>query len=366
MRRIFLFSAIFILLILGGGFFYFLWVFSKPAAALLVNSSETAAIVTINEKIVGTTPYLNEGLREGEIDLKLTSEIKIASEGAKENKKVYKSSWSRKIKLTAGTQTVVNYQFAPAEPFSNSTILYLEKGSGIIVSSDPSQAEVSLDGNLVSLTPYNSQISVGEHKLKISKDGFIPKEIVVNVPTNFKLNVDVSLMLDPFSSVAEIEASGKFKLLDLSTSEPKLISDTTSWAESIWFLQQKNQKENLYLLLDWKGATSSATKTNPDEKKISQDGLRIGYLGEKGKPVSDEALAVWQSLINTQTKNKIEIGETPTGTLNVRETPSFEATILGIVKPGETFEFLEEKEGWFEIKFQDSKGWISSQYAKKI
>ena len=366
MRRIFLFSAIFILLILGGSIFYFLWVFSKPAAALLVNSSETAAVVTINEKIVGTTPYLNESLREGEVGLKLTSEIKTASEGAKEDKKVYKSSWSRKIKLTAGTQTVVNYQFAPNEAFSSSIILYLEKGSGVSVTSSPPQAEVSLDSTLVSLTPYNSQISIGEHKLKISKDGFIPKEIVVNVPANFKLNVDVGLMLDPFKGVEEIEASGKFKLLNLSTSDPKLISDTTSWAESIWFLQQKNQKEDLDLLLDWKGATSSATKTSWDEKIISQDELRIGYLGEKEKPVSDEALAVWQSLTNTQTKNKIEIGKTPTGTLNVRENASLSAPILGTVKPGEQYELLEENEGWFKIKFQDSEGWISSQYAKKL
>jgi len=365
-RRIFLFSTIFVLLILGWGIFYFLWFFSKPATALLVNSSETAAIVTINEKIVGTTPYLNESLREGEVDLKLTSAIKIASDSAKEDKKIYKSSWSRKIKLTAGTQTVVNYQFAPNEAFSSSIILYLEKGSGVSVTSSPPQAEVSLDSTLVSLTPYNSQISIGEHKLKISKDGFIPKEIVVNVPANFKLNVDASLMLDPFSSVAEIEASGKFKLLDLSTSEPKLISDTTSWAESIWFLQQKNQKEDLDLLLDWKGATSSATKTSWDERKISKDELKIGYLGENGNPVSDEALAIWQSLINIQTKNKIEIGKTPTGTLNVRESPSLSANILGSVAPGEQYELLEENEGWFKIKFQDSEGWISSQYAKKL
>ena len=58
--------------------------------------------------------------------------------------------------------------------------------------------------------------------------------------------------------------------------------------------------------------------------------------------------------------------DTPTGFLRVRESNSVLSSEIGRVSPGETYELLDEKNGWFEIQFDDDKkGWISSQYAKK-
>lgn len=65
-------------------------------------------------------------------------------------------------------------------------------------------------------------------------------------------------------------------------------------------------------------------------------------------------------------KTTIKIKDTPTGWLRVREEPNLDASESGRVKPGEIFSFLEEKEGWYKIKFEEKEGWVSSVYSEKI
>ncbi len=63
---------------------------------------------------------------------------------------------------------------------------------------------------------------------------------------------------------------------------------------------------------------------------------------------------------------KVLILNTPTGFLRVREDASIASKEITKVKPGESYELLEEKTNWFKIKIDDkTTGWISSQYAKK-
>ena len=58
--------------------------------------------------------------------------------------------------------------------------------------------------------------------------------------------------------------------------------------------------------------------------------------------------------------------DTPTGFLRVRENNLISSAEITRVSPGEVFDLVEEKEGWFEIKLKDGKmGWISSRYANK-
>lgn len=68
--------------------------------------------------------------------------------------------------------------------------------------------------------------------------------------------------------------------------------------------------------------------------------------------------------------SKVLILNTPTGFLRVREGASINSTEIAQVKPGETYELIEEKGNWFKIKFgsptgEGKTGWISSSYAAK-
>jgi len=58
--------------------------------------------------------------------------------------------------------------------------------------------------------------------------------------------------------------------------------------------------------------------------------------------------------------------DTPTGFLRVRSGNFINSSEITQVKPGESYELLEEKDNWFKIKITDTKvGWISSSYAVK-
>ena len=60
----------------------------------------------------------------------------------------------------------------------------------------------------------------------------------------------------------------------------------------------------------------------------------------------------------------VVISATPTGWLRVRSEPNLNATEIAKVNTGESFTFLEEKDGWYKIALKDGKdGWVSSQYA---
>lgn len=63
---------------------------------------------------------------------------------------------------------------------------------------------------------------------------------------------------------------------------------------------------------------------------------------------------------------KVTILQTPNGFLRVREDASLTAAEIDRVSPGETFEVVDERNGWYQIKLTSGKeGWISSQFAKK-
>lgn len=62
----------------------------------------------------------------------------------------------------------------------------------------------------------------------------------------------------------------------------------------------------------------------------------------------------------------VTIKDTPTGWLNVREGPGISYNQIKRINPGETYNFLEEKFGWYRIQLgEKSEGWIASQYAAK-
>lgn len=61
------------------------------------------------------------------------------------------------------------------------------------------------------------------------------------------------------------------------------------------------------------------------------------------------------------------IKDTPTDFLRVRFDASLGASEVARLKPGEKVPFLEEKSGWFKVRFGvDKEGWISSRYAEKV
>ncbi|MEK7154882.1 MAG: PEGA domain-containing protein [Patescibacteria group bacterium] len=68
----------------------------------------------------------------------------------------------------------------------------------------------------------------------------------------------------------------------------------------------------------------------------------------------------------TLKKPYVEIKDTPTGFLRVRQTASTGAKEVGRVNPGDTYPLLDQITGWYEVSVDftaTASGWVSSQYA---
>ena len=93
----------------------------------------------------------------------------------------------------------------------------------------------------------------------------------------------------------------------------------------------------------------------------------MSFLKIDSQNVLGEESSGNESMILAKDK-KITIKETDTGWLRVRSIPG--GSEIGKVYPGETFELLQEKDGWFLIEGEEAKslpagrqGWVSSRYA---
>jgi hypothetical protein len=93
--------------------------------------------------------------------------------------------------------------------------------------------------------------------------------------------------------------------------------------------------------------------------------MSLVYLGIN--PIaSSPSAALLASPSASPNLQKVVILDTPNGFLRVRESNSTASPEITRVSPDETFDLINEKDGWFEIKLKDGKiGWISAQYAKK-
>ncbi|EKD46878.1 MAG: Type IV pilus assembly protein tapC [uncultured bacterium] len=66
-------------------------------------------------------------------------------------------------------------------------------------------------------------------------------------------------------------------------------------------------------------------------------------------------------------KNKLEIIETGLGFLNVRKQGDSDGEKIGKVIPGQQYEYIQEKNGWYEIVLSDGmSGWVIGEFIKTL
>lgn len=161
----------------------------KKTPAGLEIKTKPPAVVFIDGKQVGNTPYQSNNWEEGEYTLKLIPESAAAP----------LASWESKIRLNGGVLTLIERDFATTEAGASGQILSLEKGkdkniASMAVVADPDGALVYVDGEVKGFTPLPiDQIGAGDHQITVSKEGFIEREIEAQTFAGYKLIVDVKL-----------------------------------------------------------------------------------------------------------------------------------------------------------------------------
>ena len=143
--------------------------------------SEPIAKVYLNGKESGTTPYKNNTLKPGEIEIKLDDR--------------FGNFWERKIKLESNVTSVINWTFDGVK--DGGYILSMEKtgkDGSILVNSNPGGAMVYIDGELKINTPAKIEnIGEGDKKLSISFPGYKSINLIIKVVKGYQLIVDAKL-----------------------------------------------------------------------------------------------------------------------------------------------------------------------------
>lgn len=247
-----------------------------------------------------------------------------------------------------------------------------EGGKGALQVTSVPNSQVLLDGKPIGKTPLclcelPELIKVGEYELKL-----IPVEKdLKEYSQRIKINQGALTVVDRTFDKQVTSSTGSIITLSGISDENKselMVLSFPSKAQVI--LDSNNVGETPLLLED--------VPSSDHEIKILKDGYREKVIKVKTIPgkrlEATISMGVRTDLASDTPKaspagvlaNQIIILDTPTGFLRVRESDSLNATQITTVKPGDKFEMVSEKTGWYQIKLPDGKnGWISSEYGQK-
>ncbi len=152
--------------------------YSKPAALQVTSTPE--ASIFLNGKHLGKTPFYSDQLKEGTYTLKIS-----ASE----------ATYVDKIDLYAGSLTVVNRELNSNYLAQSGEVLWLEGGkNAAFIATSPPDADITVDGKYHGRSPVQiTDISIGDHKVLASKQGYLEKEFAIKTSSKYKLIASVTL-----------------------------------------------------------------------------------------------------------------------------------------------------------------------------
>lgn len=160
--------------------------FNKSNAGILIDSN-LKANVFINNREVGVTPYESQ-LKPGEIIVKIKPVV---------NGNEVLDDYETKINLISGVQTIIKRDFKQKEIDSSGVIVSFEKDgsndSSIAVVSIPGGAKVEIDNKFVGYTPFEFDISAGNHEVKISYRNYEEMKLPIVVYKGYKLTAFIKL-----------------------------------------------------------------------------------------------------------------------------------------------------------------------------
>ncbi len=251
-------------------------------------------------------------------------------------------------------------------------IINREGGKGALQVTSITTSQIYLDGKLIGKTPLclcelPQLIKVGEYELKVTPVGKDFKEYSQKI----KINQGALTVVDRTFDNQLTSSTGSIITLSGISNKNKSELLVLSFPSGAQVILDSNSVGNTPLLLD-------DVSSSDHEIKILKDGYKEKVIKVKtisGKRLEATIIMGVRTDLATDTPkatptavliNKIVILDTPTGFLRVRESDSLNAAQITTVKPGDQFELVSEKTGWYQIKLPDGKtGWISSEYGQK-
>ncbi len=238
-------------------------------------------------------------------------------------------------------------------------------------------ASVFLNSTLIGKTPFEDKYKVGEYLLKL-----IPETTAtdtaswngkINIYKNSLTYVNRELGSSDIASAGEIFTTAKMTKKSQNAGSGEIYVETEPQGAIITLdndekgvapvIMENVLRGDHELSIFMPGFFRRTQKVNVDP------GYRVNAAFKLAIDQSSSIAKVTEDKQATSsaktTKTKITIKDTPTGWLRVREEPSLNASESGKVNPGESFDLIDEEDGWYKIKIDGKEGWISSQYSSK-
>ncbi|MEK7573375.1 MAG: SH3 domain-containing protein [Patescibacteria group bacterium] len=248
-------------------------------------------------------------------------------------------------------------------------------GEGALQVTSKPPSDVYLNGKMIGTTPVckcdqKDMIGVGEYRLRlVPKDTSLP-------PYEEKIEVTNSTLTVVDKTFGDESSGSIITLTPIRDKKDAQLMVISSPDKSDLALDDNPQEKTPVLL---KNLTESDHEIQLKKEGYIDKILRIrttkGFLLKAIVYLSPNSSGSNSALPNfdptptiapTSSVSKVLILDTPTGFLRVRSSSSASTSEVGRVTPGETYDVLEEDEGWYKIKLKDgTEGWVSSQYAKK-
>lgn len=213
---------------------------SKPAALQVTTTPE--ASVFLDGKHLGKTPFFSDQLKAGDFLLKIS---------------VSEATYVERIKILPGSLTVVNRELNKNEQAGSGETLWLEPNqAGLFISSLPPESDVNVDGQLKGKTPLLiSEIETGEHKITLSKQGYLDHEFAIRTSGDSRLMASVSLASQlsksASSSPSPIPITSKVEILPTPQGFLRVREQASTTSKEIGRVKTKDQINLIEEITGW-------------------------------------------------------------------------------------------------------------------
>lgn len=255
-----------------------------------------------------------------------------------------------------------------------------KSGKGALQVTSVPQSKVYLGGKLLGTTPLCAcevpqMLAVGDYTIKlVSLEGnFRPFEERITINKGTLTVVDRTFLdagesdgsiisLSPLNNKKDIEVLA----ISLPDKANVFLDNNPVGATPLLLKQVSESDHDLRITKSGYKDKSIKIKTALGFKLNSL--IFLGISPDLSNTASASSTGVKSPIITVPT---VLILNTPTGFLRVRSDSSISSSEIAQVKPGESYELIDETEGWFKIKLdspageEKTVGWISSSYAVK-
>jgi hypothetical protein len=254
------------------------------------------------------------------------------------------------------------------------------------VNSNP-KAAIFLSNKSLGQTPYEEKVDVGDFSLKLVPESTVTSyaswEGSIKIAPNLLTYVNASLSESEFTSAVDMlwleKISSKVSEVAITTNPDGATVALNGEMKGITPLSLTSVSPGEHTLT----ITSPGFATRTVKLKANA-GYKLNTIvklalspGSEVQPVATPTASTTGGPTATPTKATSStttppkpyalIKDTPTGFLRVRLEPSTSSSEAARVKPGDKFYIEDEKNSWFQIKYDaTNKGWISAQYAEKV